>query len=251
MLKEWNLSYYYIQHMLFIKILFYTQRLYSFVILRCIDDIFEFYFGKKDLSLKRLYMFWVLSFDLLNIYFYFTFIIDATFINTNEKNNNLFQLKNLLARVSGTALQLKKCGCRSFLLRIVSVSLMGCTILLTQLLARWIGRVCLSCLPAQNEKIETFFLSFRGFLGVQVRRLESHAPRQINSLPFIRGTCLVSRTKVNDPNAGQMDLVITDGAVQVDQETLVAGRVLRHENGEWIMGYNKWLGKCSVFDAEL
>lgn len=30
-----------------------------------------------------------------------------------------------------------------------------------------------------------------------------------------------------------------------------AGGVLRDQNGEWILGYNDYLGECSLFDAEL
>ncbi|KAK5846649.1 hypothetical protein PVK06_002946 [Gossypium arboreum] len=30
-----------------------------------------------------------------------------------------------------------------------------------------------------------------------------------------------------------------------------AGGVLRYGNEDWIMGYNRFLGECSVFDAEL
>ncbi|MBA0675854.1 hypothetical protein Goari_017375, partial [Gossypium aridum] len=36
----------------------------------------------------------------------------------------------------------------------------------------------------------------------------------------------------------------TDGAVQVDSRTTAAGSVLRHGNGEWIIGYNKFLCEC-------
>ncbi|XP_052482520.1 uncharacterized protein LOC128036033 [Gossypium raimondii] len=43
----------------------------------------------------------------------------------------------------------------------------------------------------------------------------------------------------------------TDGAVQVDSGDTVAGGVQRGKNGEWILGYNKYLGNCSILDAEL
>ncbi|MBA0735612.1 hypothetical protein Gogos_019446, partial [Gossypium gossypioides] len=33
--------------------------------------------------------------------------------------------------------------------------------------------------------------------------------------------------------------------------TAAAGGVLRYGNEDWIMGYNRFLGECSVFDADL
>lgn len=43
----------------------------------------------------------------------------------------------------------------------------------------------------------------------------------------------------------------TDGAVQAVSRSSAVEGVLRYGNGDWIMGYNKFLGECSVFDAEL
>ncbi|MFQ6650171.1 hypothetical protein Gotur_022340 [Gossypium turneri] len=43
----------------------------------------------------------------------------------------------------------------------------------------------------------------------------------------------------------------TDGAVQIASENAAARGAIRNVNGEWIMGYNRNLGKCSIFDAEL
>lgn len=42
-----------------------------------------------------------------------------------------------------------------------------------------------------------------------------------------------------------------DGAVQVDSGHAKARGVLRDVNGDWILGYNKYLRKCSIFDVEL
>ncbi|MBA0612531.1 hypothetical protein Godav_013127 [Gossypium davidsonii] len=43
----------------------------------------------------------------------------------------------------------------------------------------------------------------------------------------------------------------TDRAVQIVSGNATARGVIRNGNEEWIMGYNRYLGKCSVFDAEL
>lgn len=43
----------------------------------------------------------------------------------------------------------------------------------------------------------------------------------------------------------------TDGAVQVNLGKAAIGGVLRDENGDLVLGYNKYLGKCSILDAEL
>ncbi|MBA0817537.1 hypothetical protein Gohar_021422, partial [Gossypium harknessii] len=42
-----------------------------------------------------------------------------------------------------------------------------------------------------------------------------------------------------------------DGAVQIASENATTGGVVRNGTGEWIMGYNKNLCKCSIFDVEL
>ncbi|MFQ6666038.1 hypothetical protein Gotur_032557 [Gossypium turneri] len=43
----------------------------------------------------------------------------------------------------------------------------------------------------------------------------------------------------------------TDGAVQIALGDSEAGEVIRNGKKEWIMGYNRNLGKCLVFNAEL
>lgn len=41
------------------------------------------------------------------------------------------------------------------------------------------------------------------------------------------------------------------GLVKVELRYVVAGRILRDEQGEWILDLNQWLRKCSIFDMEL
>ncbi|KAH1055550.1 hypothetical protein J1N35_033615 [Gossypium stocksii] len=42
-----------------------------------------------------------------------------------------------------------------------------------------------------------------------------------------------------------------DGAVQLQSGNAAAGGVVCDANGDWIFGYNRRLGKCSIFNAEL
>ncbi|MBA0614885.1 hypothetical protein Godav_015116, partial [Gossypium davidsonii] len=43
----------------------------------------------------------------------------------------------------------------------------------------------------------------------------------------------------------------TDEAVQLESGNTVAGGVVRDANGDWIFGYNRRLGKCSIFNVEV
>lgn len=43
----------------------------------------------------------------------------------------------------------------------------------------------------------------------------------------------------------------TDGVVHSVSSLFAAGGVIRNEKGNWIMGYNCFLGKCTVSVAEL
>ncbi|KAK5819060.1 hypothetical protein PVK06_024017 [Gossypium arboreum] len=43
----------------------------------------------------------------------------------------------------------------------------------------------------------------------------------------------------------------TDGAVQLGSRNTAAREVVRDANGNWIFGYNLYLGKCFIFNAEL
>ncbi|KAH1113557.1 hypothetical protein J1N35_006935 [Gossypium stocksii] len=45
--------------------------------------------------------------------------------------------------------------------------------------------------------------------------------------------------------------VYIDKAVQIVSSDVAAGRVIRNGNEEWITGCNRYLGKCSAFDAKL
>ncbi|KAH1038645.1 hypothetical protein J1N35_040388 [Gossypium stocksii] len=59
-----------------------------------------------------------------------------------------------------------------------------------------------------------------------------------------------------DPLHGESitnDLIFlnTDGVVLRTSRRAVAGGVVRDSNGNWVMGYNCFLGNCSIFDAEL
>ncbi|MBA0873317.1 hypothetical protein Goshw_000773, partial [Gossypium schwendimanii] len=48
-----------------------------------------------------------------------------------------------------------------------------------------------------------------------------------------------------EPLAGEWTYLNTDSAVRVDSGDTAAGGVQRDKNGEWILGYNKYLGNCS------
>ncbi|MBA0651924.1 hypothetical protein Goklo_019217, partial [Gossypium klotzschianum] len=43
----------------------------------------------------------------------------------------------------------------------------------------------------------------------------------------------------------------TDGVVQLESENATSGGVVHDANGDWIFGYNRRRGKCSIFNAEL
>ncbi|MFQ6620002.1 hypothetical protein Gotur_000429 [Gossypium turneri] len=43
----------------------------------------------------------------------------------------------------------------------------------------------------------------------------------------------------------------SDGAIKINIGCSVAGEVLRDHNGKWIIGFNRRLGKCSIFEVEL
>ncbi|KAK5844450.1 hypothetical protein PVK06_000590 [Gossypium arboreum] len=46
-------------------------------------------------------------------------------------------------------------------------------------------------------------------------------------------------------------LLNTDRAVCLDTGYASAGGVARDEHGQWLFGFNRYLGKCSIFDAKL
>ncbi|MBA0792010.1 hypothetical protein Gohar_016543, partial [Gossypium harknessii] len=43
----------------------------------------------------------------------------------------------------------------------------------------------------------------------------------------------------------------SDGAVKVDYGDVVVGGITRDQHGNWILVFNRRLGQCSVFNAEL
>ncbi|MBA0717433.1 hypothetical protein Golax_005257, partial [Gossypium laxum] len=43
----------------------------------------------------------------------------------------------------------------------------------------------------------------------------------------------------------------TDGEVNIDSSYATTGGVLKDENGEWLLGFNRCLGKCPIFYVEL
>ncbi|KAK5818964.1 hypothetical protein PVK06_023918 [Gossypium arboreum] len=52
-------------------------------------------------------------------------------------------------------------------------------------------------------------------------------------------------------NSEEQVHLFIDGAVQLDSGLVAAGGVLRDKEGQWIIGFHRFLGKCSVFNAEL
>ncbi|MBA0559067.1 hypothetical protein Golob_016047 [Gossypium lobatum] len=58
-------------------------------------------------------------------------------------------------------------------------------------------------------------------------------------------------TKVNDPIAGQMDPIMYRWCDSSRLENCCSWVSPRHGNRMWIMGYKRFLGECSNFDAEL
>ncbi|MBA0768016.1 hypothetical protein Gotri_016861, partial [Gossypium trilobum] len=50
---------------------------------------------------------------------------------------------------------------------------------------------------------------------------------------------------------GNWVLLNSDGIVKLDLGIGAAGEVVCDSNGDWIFGYDRNLGQCSVFDAEL
>ncbi|KAH1107514.1 hypothetical protein J1N35_011282 [Gossypium stocksii] len=46
-------------------------------------------------------------------------------------------------------------------------------------------------------------------------------------------------------------LLFSDGAIAKDSRNASAGGVVRDRNGNWILGYNHFLGRCSPLEAEL
>ncbi|MBA0734385.1 hypothetical protein Gogos_018299, partial [Gossypium gossypioides] len=57
-------------------------------------------------------------------------------------------------------------------------------------------------------------------------------------------------TTSNLPLSGDWIILHIDGIVKTIEGFAAAGGVARNQNGDWILGFNHYLGDCSVFDAE-
>ncbi|MBA0776238.1 hypothetical protein Gotri_011257, partial [Gossypium trilobum] len=67
-----------------------------------------------------------------------------------------------------------------------------------------------------------------------------------------KGNSVARQAKRGEPDwGGNWVRLQTDGMVKIESEHAAAGRVLRSERKEWILGFNKRLGKCSIFYAKL
>ncbi|KAA3460126.1 reverse transcriptase [Gossypium australe] len=67
-----------------------------------------------------------------------------------------------------------------------------------------------------------------------------------------------TRPKLNDNSPEQLQhcsnnwvFLYSDGAVERDSENGAAGGVVRDRDGNWVVGYTHYLGKCSPLEAEL
>ncbi|KAK5802901.1 hypothetical protein PVK06_030530 [Gossypium arboreum] len=58
--------------------------------------------------------------------------------------------------------------------------------------------------------------------------------------------CTIEEEPFEDPI-----FLTTDGAVQIETGNGAASGIIRNANGDWILGYNRHLGKCSIFNAKL
>ncbi|KAK5838405.1 hypothetical protein PVK06_007134 [Gossypium arboreum] len=51
--------------------------------------------------------------------------------------------------------------------------------------------------------------------------------------------------------ARRLGFLNSNGSVRLEDDSAAAGGIVRNRNGEWIIGYNIFLGSCSMFEAEL
>ncbi|MFQ6623298.1 hypothetical protein Gotur_002325 [Gossypium turneri] len=61
----------------------------------------------------------------------------------------------------------------------------------------------------------------------------------------------MSNTRATSSTIGNWIQLYIDGAVKLDLEEAVAGGVLKDHHGQWILGFNRRLGWCFVFNAEI
>ncbi|MBA0828188.1 hypothetical protein Goarm_012897 [Gossypium armourianum] len=54
------------------------------------------------------------------------------------------------------------------------------------------------------------------------------------------------------PNMSRFGIYLnTDGSVRLEDGFATTGGIVHDHSGQWILGYNRFLGSCSVFEAEL
>ncbi|KAH1072470.1 hypothetical protein J1N35_024798, partial [Gossypium stocksii] len=59
------------------------------------------------------------------------------------------------------------------------------------------------------------------------------------------------KSSYGDQRTGGWNFINTDGDVKLELGSAAVGGVMCDENGDWGFGYNRFLGKCSIFDIEL
>ncbi|XP_016728981.1 uncharacterized protein [Gossypium hirsutum] len=85
-----------------------------------------------------------------------------------------------------------------------------------------------------RERLFKFFLSWTKQL---FSILKVDAKRSFN--------CTIEEEPFEDPI-----FLTIDGAVQIETGNGAVGGIIHNANGDWILGYNRHLGKCSIFNAE-
>ncbi|MBA0656995.1 hypothetical protein Goklo_009311, partial [Gossypium klotzschianum] len=64
--------------------------------------------------------------------------------------------------------------------------------------------------------------------------------------------CSYRHTSDSDITLGEMWVhLFIDGVVANDNGHVSAGGVIRYHHGNWILGFTRYLGRCSIFEAEL
>lgn len=96
------------------------------------------------------------------------------------------------------------------------------------------------------------FSFFKVWIKILLRLLKPLLVVQNNMLWSIRRLLLGSMKSVSIyPMQKSCVSYILMGVLKQGVWLSFAGEVLRDQNGEWILGYNDYLGECSLFDAEL
>ncbi|MBA0553649.1 hypothetical protein Golob_012812 [Gossypium lobatum] len=66
-----------------------------------------------------------------------------------------------------------------------------------------------------------------------------------------KGWGLVDSLEIQRTIKGNWIQMYTDGAVKAESGLATVGGVMRDRSGKWILGFNRYLGICSVLEAEL